>query len=300
MIEAKNIRKCFDSVKAIDRVTAKIEEGHVFGLIGTNGAGKSTFLRMVAGVLKPDEGEILVDGQNVYDNPEAKGKIFYISDDQYFYKSGTPADMVKLYKSVYPAFDEPRFRELMGKFGLEMRRKINTFSKGMKKQMSVLCGICAGTKYLICDETFDGLDPVMRQAVKMLFVKEIEERGLTPIIASHNLRELEDICEYVGLLHRGGILLEKDIDDMKLNIHKLQCVIKEAEMLDRIKNELEVVTLDNRGSLYTITVRGNRDAIVEFMENLNPVFYELLPLSLEEIFISETEVKGYDIKTLLL
>ena len=299
MIEAKNIRKCFDSVKAIDRVTAKIEEGHVFGLIGTNGAGKSTFLRMVAGVLKPDEGEILVDGQNVYDNPEAKGKIFYISDDQYFYKSGTPADMVKLYKSVYPAFDEPRFRELMGKFGLEMRRKINTFSKGMKKQMSVLCGICAGTKYLICDETFDGLDPVMRQAVKMLFVKEIEERGLTPIIASHNLRELEDICEYVGLLHRGGILLEKDIDDMKLNIHKLQCVVKEEEMLLRIKTGLQVGTCDNRGSLYTITVRGKREDVENFMEQVNPVFYELLPLSLEEIFISETEVNGYDIQSLL-
>ena len=299
MIEAKNIRKCFDSVKAIDRVTAKIEEGHVFGLIGTNGAGKSTFLRMVAGVLKPDEGEILVDGQNVYDNPEAKGKIFYISDDQYFYKSGTPADMVKLYKSVYPAFDEPRFRELMGKFGLEMRRKINTFSKGMKKQLSVICGICAGTKYLLCDETFDGLDPVVRQAVKALFVKEIDERGLTPIIASHNLRELEDICEYVGLLHKGGILLEKDIDQMKLSIHKLQVVVKEEEMLLKLKTGLEVVTCDNRGSLYTITVRGTREQVTSFMEALDPVFYELLPLSLEEIFISETEVKGYDIKSLL-
>ena len=165
--------------------------------------------------------------------------------------------------------------------------------------MSVLCGICAGTKYLICDETFDGLDPVMRQAVKMLFVKEIEERGLTPIIASHNLRELEDICEYVGLLHRGGILLEKDIDDMKLNIHKLQCVVKEEEMLLRIKTGLQVVTCDNRGSLYTITVRGKREDVENFMEQVNPVFYELLPLSLEEIFISETEVNGYDIQSLL-
>lgn len=299
MIEATGIKKYFDSVKAIDGVTAKIEEGHVFGLIGTNGAGKSTFLRMVTGVLKPDKGEILVDGQNVYDNPEAKEKIFYISDDQYFYKSGTPTDMMRLYKSVYPAFDEPRFRELMGKFGLEMGRKIHTFSKGMKKQMSVLCGICSGTKYLICDETFDGLDPVMRQAVKMLFVKEIEDRGMTPIIASHNLRELEDICEYVGLLHRGGILLEKDIDEMKLNIHKLQCVVKEEEMLLKIKTGLQVLTCDNRGSLYTITVRGLREEVENYMNQVNPVFYELLPLSLEEIFISETEVNGYDIQTLL-
>ena len=300
MIEVKNLSKSFDAIKAIDHISAHIEEGHVFGLIGTNGAGKSTFMRMMSGVLKPDEGEILIDGEPVYDRPAVKEKIFYISDDQYFFKSGTPKDMVKLYKTCYPAFQSERWLELMEKFGLDPNRKINTFSKGMKKQLSVLFGICSGTKYLLCDETFDGLDPVMRQAVKSLFIKEIDERGLTPVIASHNLRELEDICEYVGLLHRGGILLEKDIDDMKLNIHKLQCVIKEAEMLDRIKNELEVVTLDSRGSLYTITVRGNRDAIVEFMEHLNPVFYELLPLSLEEIFISETEVKGYDIKTLLL
>ena len=159
--------------------------------------------------------------------------------------------------------------------------------------------ICDGTKYLLCDETFDGLDPVMRQAVKALFVKEMDLRGLTPVIASHNLRELEDICEYVGLLHKGGILLEKDIDGMKLNIHKLQCVIREDEMLQKMKNSLDVATVDNRGSLYTVTVRGEKERIVEFMELLNPVFYELLPLSLEEIFISETEVKGYDVKALL-
>lgn len=299
MIEVKNLTKCFDDFKAIDNITANIEDGHVFGLIGTNGAGKSTFLRMVSGVLKPNEGEILVDGEPVFDNPNAKAKIFYISDNQFFYNNATPLEMAKLYQAVYPSFDLKRWTEMMDKFGLSTKRKVNTFSKGMKKQLSVICGICANTKYLLCDETFDGLDPVMRQAVKALFVKEIDERGLTPIIASHNLRELEDICEYVGLLHKGGILLEKDIDDMKLNIHKLQCVIKEEEMLLQIKRDLEVVTCDNRGSLYTITIRGKREEIVSYMEDVNPVFYELLPLSLEEIFISETEVKGYDIKALL-
>ncbi len=300
MIEFRNVSKTFDTVKAVDAINATIEDGHVFGLIGTNGAGKSTVMRMLSGVFKPDEGTVLVDGEPVYDNPEVKAKIFYISDDQYFFRSGTPKDMLKLYMSYYPAFDEKKWRELMEKFGLDADRKVNTFSKGMKKQLSVICGICANTKYLLCDETFDGLDPVMRQAVKALFVKEIEERGLTPVIASHNLRELEDICEYVGLLHRGGILFEKDMDEMKLNIHKIQCVIREDSMLEQLKAGLEVVTIDHRGALYTVTVRGKRETVEAFMENLNPVFYELLPLSLEEIFISETEVKGYDVKALIL
>ena len=300
MIEVKGINKNFDSVKAIDNVTAEIEEGHVFGLIGTNGAGKSTFMRILCGVFKPDSGEVLVDGEPVYDNPAVKAKLFYISDDQYFFKTGTPKDMLKFYETYYQGFDSVKFKELMQAFHLDINRKINTFSKGMKKQLSVICGVCAGTKYLLCDETFDGLDPVMRQAVKSIFIKEIEERGLTPIIASHNLRELEDICEYVGLLHRGGILLAKDMEDMKISIHKMQIVIKDDETLSKIKERFEVVKVENRGALYTITIRGKREEVDQFMLEINPIFYELLPLSLEEIFISETEVKGYDIKSLIL
>lgn len=300
MIEFKNVSKNFGGLKAVDNISATIEEGHVFGLIGTNGAGKSTLLRLLAGVLKADSGSVTVDGEGIYDNPAAKAKLFYISDEQYFYKNGTPRDMLRLYQTYYSEFDRKKWEELTGKFGLDVKRKINTFSKGMKKQLSVICGVCAGTKYLVCDETFDGLDPVMRQAVKSLFAHEIETRGMTPIIASHNLRELEDICEYVGLLHKGGILFEKDLDEMKLNIHKIQCVVKEEAVLELIRRNLEVVTMDNRGALYTLTVRGGREKVEEFMEQLNLVFYELLPLSLEEIFISETEVKGYDIKALIL
>ncbi len=299
MIEFQNVSKRFGPVQAVDGVTARIEEGHVFGLIGTNGAGKSTLMRLTCGVMKPEEGRVVVDGQPVYDNPAVKAEIFYISDDQYFFKNGTPKDMRKLYQTYYPAFDAGKWSELMGKFGLDPGRKVNTFSKGMKKQLSVICGICANTKYLLCDETFDGLDPVMRQAVKRLFIHEIEERGLTPVIASHNLRELEDICEYVGLLHRGGILFEKDLDEMKLNLHKIQCVVKEEGMLGQIREGLEVLTVENRGALYTFTARGRREEVESFMEGLEPVFFELLPLSLEEIFISETEVAGYDIKELI-
>jgi len=299
MIEINNVSKSFGEVKAVDSIQAVIEEGHVFGLIGTNGAGKSTLMRLMCGVLKADEGSVSVDGEQVYDNPRAKGRLFYISDDQYFFRSGTPKDMLRLYQTYYSGFDEGKWKDMMEKFGLDMGRKINTFSKGMKKQLSVVCGICANTKYLLCDETFDGLDPVMRQAVKAVFVREIEERGLTPVIASHNLRELEDICEYVGLLHKGGILFEKDIDEMKLNIHKVQCVVKDDAVLGRIKERLDIMTMENRGALYTFTVRGARNEVEQYLEQLSLVFYELLPLSLEEIFISETEVKGYDVKSLI-
>ena len=206
---------------------------------------------------------------------------------------------MKFYSRVYPKFDGGRYGKLMKGFDLNPKRKINTFSKGMKKQLSVICGVCAGTDYLFCDETFDGLDPVMRQAVKSIFAEDMEERNLTPIIASHNLRELEDICDHVGLLHKGGILLSKDLDDMKLSIHKIQCVLRDGMApedlvaLDRVKTE-------QRGKLLTITVRGMRSEIESTMESYRPVFYELIPLSLEEIFISETEVAGYDIKKLIL
>lgn len=299
MIEAQCLTKRFDTIKAVDNITAVIKEGEVFGLVGTNGAGKSTFMRMVSGVIKPDEGNVKIDGYPVYENPEAKRLIFYISDDSYFFSNSTPKDLKKYYKVIYPAFDDLRFEELMKQFGLDSGRKINTFSKGMKKQLTVLCGICANTKYLLCDETFDGLDPVMRQAVKSLFAKEISERGLTPIIASHNLRELEDICDHVGILHKGGILLSKDLFDMKLSIHKIQCVFREETQMDELLKELEIVKAEKRGSLHTLTARGNREEIIARIAKKDPVFSEVLPLSLEEIFISETEVAGYDIKKLI-
>lgn len=299
MIEAKGLTKKFDEIVAVDHIDAKIREGSVFGLIGTNGAGKSTFLRMASGILKPDEGTVEIDGESVYENRKVKTKFFYISDDPYFFTNGTPTDMADFYKSVYTRFDTGRFNHLLETFGLNKKRKISTFSKGMKKQLSVLLAICANTEYIFCDETFDGLDPVMRQAVKSLFANDMEERNLTPIIASHNLRELEDICDHVGLLHKGGILLSKDLDDMKLNIHKIQCVLKPGMKAEDIEG-LTILKTEYRGSLATITVRGTRETIMEVMRSLEPVFFELIPLSLEEIFISETEVAGYDIKKLIL
>lgn len=298
MIEAKNLTKRFDSIMAVDHINAKIRDGYVFGLIGTNGAGKSTFLRMACGILKPDEGTIQIDGEDVFENPKVKSRFFYISDEQYFFSNATPQEMMKYYKTIYPAFDEARCYKLLDSFSLDKRRKVSTFSKGMKKQLSVILGLCANTDYIFCDETFDGLDPVMRQAVKSLFASDMAERNLTPIIASHNLRELEDICDHVGLLHKGGILLSKDLDDMKLNIHKIQCVLKSGMKAEELTG-IEKLKVEYRGSLATITARGTREKIEAQMASYEPIFFEMIPLSLEEIFISETEVAGYDIKKLI-
>jgi ABC-2 type transport system ATP-binding protein len=298
MIEAVNLTKRFDSILAVDHISATIRTGSVFGLIGTNGAGKSTFLRMAAGVLKPDEGTVTVDGMTVFENEEAKRKFFYISDEQYFFSNATPKEMMEYYRVVYPEYDENRFRSLMKNFGLDEKRKINTFSKGMKKQLSVICGICSGTEYLFCDETFDGLDPVMRQAVKSIFASDMAQRKLTPIIASHNLRELEDICDHVGLLHKGGILLSRDLDEMKMKIHKVQCVLKPGMEPESLEG-LDILKTERRGKLMTLTVRGDLSRVEFVMQKAEPVFYETIPLSLEEIFISETEVVGYDIKKLI-
>ncbi|MCM1089643.1 MAG: ABC transporter ATP-binding protein [Butyrivibrio sp.] len=298
MIEIQNVTKKFDNLTALSGVSATVEEGHVFGLIGTNGAGKSTLLRTVCGIYAPDEGQVLIDGLPVYENEDAKSKLFYISDDQYFFQDGTPLDMVRFYRTVYRDFQTERFAHLMDVLKLDQRRKINTFSKGMKKQLSVMLGICSGAKYLLCDETFDGLDPVMRQAVKRLFIREMEENSLTPVIASHNLRELEDICEHVGLLHEGGILFSRDLENMKLGIFKLQCVLKDQEQLSVLEQQFPVLQSEKRGSLFTLTLRGSSEEITTLMQRMEPVFWELLPLTLEEIFISETEVQGYDFKEL--
>ena len=188
--------------------------------------------------------------------------------------------------------------ELMEQFHLEENRRIATFSKGMKKQVLVIIGVCAATKYLFCDETFDGLDPVMRQAVKSLFAAEIMNREFTPVIASHNLRELEDICDHVGLLHRGGILFSRDLDEMKLGMFKLQCIFT-GTLPENAWQEFDLLRLEQRGSLYTLTARGSREELLARINAMNPSFCEMLPLTLEEIFINETEVAGYDVKKLL-
>ena len=299
MISIEQVTKKFGDIRALDQVEAQISENSIFGLAGTNGAGKSTLLRVISGVLRPEEGQVKIDGLPVWENPAAKRRLCFIPDTSCFFPNATSEMMRDYYRVIYPEFDSGRFDELLEQFGLDPRRKIQTFSKGMKKQVSVLLGICTNTEYLLCHETFDGLDPVMRQAVKSLFASEILNRKFTPVIASHSLREIEDICDHVGLLHRGGILFSRELDDMKLEIHKIQCVIPDPLKEEELLCEMEVLQHSKRGSLLTVIVRGSEEEVERKIMEKQPLFSEILPLSLEEIFISETEVAGYDVKNLI-
>ncbi len=295
------VSKKFDEIEALNNITLNIKSRAIFGLVGSNGAGKSTLMRLISGIIKPEQGKIFLEGQPVYENVSVKQKIFYISDEQYFIKNSTPKEMMNYYRIMYKNFSQNRFTNLMKNFDLDENRRIETFSKGMKKQVSVILGLCSGAEYLLCDETFDGLDPVARQAVKKLLIEDIKKRGITPVIASHNLRELEDICDHVGLIHKGGVLLSKDIVEMKLELQKIQCVFnKEIDKDEFFKHGINIVKLERRGSLYTLIAKGNNINIVGKIKNMKPLFHEVLPLNLEEIFITETEVAGYDIKSIIL
>ncbi|MBE6680203.1 MAG: ABC transporter ATP-binding protein [Ruminococcaceae bacterium] len=293
MININGVSKYYDTVKSLDNVTAEIKGGSIFGLVGSNGSGKSTLLRIMCGIFRADGGEVLYDGENVYENVKLKDRIVYLSDDQFFLPSSTLMDMANMYAAVYSSFSWETYEKLVALFGLPKKRKISTFSKGMQKQSAILLGLSAKPKYLLCDETFDGLDPVMRQLVKRILADEVAESGLTPIIASHNLRELEDICDHIGLLHKGGILFESEIDTLKENIHTVQAVFSREISAEEIA-KLGTVSIKQRSSMVTAVVRGTREEVAAKIEALNPEFYEIIPLTLEEIFISEMEERGYD------
>lgn len=299
MIELKNVTKSFQGTRALTQVTADIQDGLIFGLVGSNGAGKSTLLRLIGGILKPEDGEVTVDGHPVFEQCGIKSQICFLSDSAYYFPNATPIAMGRYYALAYPEFDMENYQSLLKKFNIPEKKKIQTFSKGRKKQVSLLLGFCTGTRYLLCDETFDGLDPVARQAVKSLFAAELLKRDFTPIIASHNLRELEDICDGIGLLHDGNLLFARELDSMKCSLCKMQCVIPDPTKEEQLLSQLCILQYEKSGSLLTVTARGSREEVLKCAEEKEPVFAEVLPLSLEEIFISETEVAGYDIKNLI-
>ena len=298
MIKIESVTKNFGDVCSLDQFTLRIPDGSIFGLIGSNGSGKSTLLRAMSGIFAADKGCILYDGFNIWENTEQKAKLVYLSDEPYFLPHSSIEDMRNLFSSLYPTFDNTKFDKLLNLFGLPLRRKINTFSKGMQKQTSVLLGLSVCPKYLFCDETFDGLDPVMRHLVKRILMEDIAERGTTVVIASHNLRELEDICDHIALLHKGKLLFQNDLDDMKLSIQKIQAVFTDESAQEKLR-ELPLLNLERRGSMFTIVARGTRDEWEERLQAMHPQFYECIPLTLEEIFIAEMEENGYDFTEIL-
>lgn len=295
MIRVQSVYKSFEKSDALENLTLSIKDGEVFGLVGTNGSGKTTLLTMICGILKADRGVIMLDGENVFEKIELKQEIFYVADDAYFPIGYSCEDMKNFYASIYPKFQEEKFYSLLEQFGLHKKLKVNNMSKGMKKQLCIILGVSAATKYLLLDETFDGLDPVKRQAVKSLIANELCERELTPIIASHNLRELEDFCENIALLHEGKVLVTGDMDSLKENLHKVQCAFQGEERPESF-DRLDINQCKKQGSLYLLTIRGEREEILRVIHESNPIFCEMIPLSLEEIFISETGVAGYEVK----
>ena len=297
MIEAVNLTKRFDDIVAVDHISATIKDGSVFGLIGTNGAGKSTFLRLASGVLKPDEGCITIDGHEVFENTPAKKRFFYISDEQYFFNNSTPLEIMHYYRHVYEGFNEERFHKLMKNFGLDEKRKIHTFSKGMKRQAFLILALCANTDYLLCDEVFDGLDPVVTEAMKNLFGKEIQERALTVVVAAHKLQDLEDFCNEIGILHKGGLLLAGDMREKAGTMTKIQCVFEQDEPL--MAEHPSIVRCHRDGCFTTVIARGKKEEALENIRQRNPIFYKEVPMTLEEIFMTEMEENGYDIRKVL-
>ena len=298
MLEIKNVSKSFGDVRALDKLSFSVGEGAVFGLVGSNGAGKSTLLRVINGVFQPEDGEVLIDGENAFENVNVKNKCYFIPDFPFFYNSSTIENTAYLYRQIYENWSEGYFRQLCSLFPINPKQKVINMSKGMQRQAALILALSTRPKYLFLDEIFDGLDPVVRQLVKKLIITNVTDNNMTVMIASHNLRELEDICDHIGLLHRGGILMERELDDLKLGIHKVQVAFND-EVDESIFNELSITKLSRQGKLYKLTVKGDAEEFMPKLEALNPAFLESLPLTLEEVFINEMEGAGYDISNIL-
>lgn len=299
MICAKNLTLKFDNFTALKNLNCEIPESCIYGLVGSNGAGKSTFLRLIGGIYRPNEGEITIDGKPVYENPEIKSQIMYVPDELYFLPQSNMIRMAELYSSIYESFNYERFDNLTKTFGLDPKANINTFSKGMKRQAATILALSCMPKFLFFDETFDGLDPVMRNLVKQVIYNDVLERKTTTIITSHSLRELEDTCDQLALLHKGGIVFESDIQNLKTALFKIQVAFNGEFSKERFGN-IEMMDYNQLGSVATFIARGDKEAVVAKIRALEPVLLDVLPLNLEEVFIYEMESLGYAFKDILM
>ena len=293
MLEMKNVVKTFGHVKALDNLSLTVPKGAVYGLVGPNGAGKSTAIRHLTGIYRPDSGDVTLEGVPVFENPGAKGRIGYIPDDVFYYPGATLEEMRKFYKGIYPKFDDALFARLHEIFQLPSNTPIRRYSKGMQKQAAFHLTMCIHPEVLILDEPVDGLDPVMRRQVMSVILADVAEHGTTVLISSHNLRELEDVCDHVGIMDKGRMLLERSLADMQGNTHKLQIVGDTPE-------GLEILHESASGRLKTLIVRGQAWEISTKAAAAKPAYYDLLPLSLEEIFIYELGGVNYAVQDILL
>ena len=292
MIKARNLTKRFGEIAALANLNCNIPQGCIYGLVGANGAGKSTFLRLCNGVYKPDEGHISINGGEVFDSPAVKEHCVFVPDELYFLPQSNLNRMAALYESMYPHFSRERFGELAKAFKLDCTRLLSTFSKGMRRQAATILALSAMTDYVFFDETFDGLDPVMRNLVKSLLYSDVLERGCTAVISSHSLRELEDTCDQLALLYHGGIVFESDVQNLKTSLFKVQVAF--SEPYDRARfDELDILSFVKQGSVSSMIIRGDSAKTKARIAAMHPLLLEILPLTLEEVFLYEMEALGY-------
>ena len=299
MLEAKNVVKTFDGFRALDGASLTVPKGAVYGLVGPNGAGKSTIIRHLTGVYRADEGEVLLEGQPIYENPAVKERVVSIPDDWYYFPQASIAEMAKLYEGMYPTFSRERYEKMKQVFPLNDKQMIRRMSKGMQKQAAFWLTMCCMPEYLVLDEPVDGLDPVMRRQVWSLLLGDVAERGTTVLVSSHNLRELEDVCDHVGIMNKGKVLLERTLSDLQDNTVKLQVAYRSTEE-PCLPAELKILHKSSVGRVYTYIMRGKSEEIQRRMAICDPLLMEAIPLTLEEIFIYELGGADYAVRDIVL
>ena len=300
MIQVKDVVKTFDGFRALDGLTMTVPSGSIYGLVGPNGAGKSTILRHINGVYRQDSGEVLVDGAPVYENPAVKARLASIPDELYYFLSASTRDMMRFFRGFYPRFDQARYQALKDVFTtVDERQSIRRLSKGMQKQSAFWLALCCWPDVLVLDEPVDGLDPVMRRQVWSLLMGDVAEHGTTVLVSSHNLRELEDVCDHVGILSRGKVLIERSLSDLQENVVKMQVVFQEKQ-LPQFPADLEILNISQVGRIHTLIVRGNATEVTNRLAAYAPILMEALPLTLEEIFIYELGGEDYAVRDIVL
>lgn len=297
MIQVQEVEKSFDGFKALDGLNLNVPKGAVYGLVGPNGAGKSTIIRHIAGIYRQDAGRILVDGQKVYENTKLKQKIAYIPDDIYYFLQASTRDMMKFYRGIYKNFDMDRYEKLRPVFQLDEKRPMRKLSKGMQKQAAFWLAISMRPEVLILDEPVDGLDPVMRRQIWSIVLGDVAENGTTVLVSSHNLRELEDVCDHVGIIYKGKTMLERSLSELQENVVKVQLVYSDGGQLP---HGLNVLHRSRSGKIETVIIRGKSEEIEAVIASSAPLFYDLIPLTLEEIFIYELGGAEYEVKDIIL